>query len=125
MIKIKAKDGTMREAESMDGLQPGETAIIEPEISEEDLTDGELLRRMAAFFGVRVSDFIEAAAHAFGIPPCAACQMTKQVLYSIKHLGVMRSTVLLMRIFAVRFGAVEAERIERELNTALQSDGVR
>lgn len=126
-IRIRKQDGTYRDAESMHDLQPGETAIIEPKTADPAPTieDADLLLRMASFFGVQVADFVEAAAKQFGIPPCMACQMTKQVLYSIKHLGVLKSTIFLMKTFAVRFGAVESKRIQDELEKALGEGGVR
>jgi hypothetical protein len=127
-IKIRRADGTFREAQSMDDIQAGETAIIEPTVPAPENTvieDNELVLRMAAFFGMKASDFIEGAAKAFGIPPCAVCQLTKQVLYSIKQLGVLRSTVFLMKTFAARFGAVESERIKAELEKALAEGDAR
>ena len=128
-IQIKGRDGSLRDVESAEGLQPGEVAIMEPIVEHKEtatsIEDGDLLLRMAAFFGVHVSDFIEASAKAFNIPPCASCQLTKRVLYSIKQLGVLKSTVFLMKTFAARFGAVESERIKAELETALTEGGTR
>ena len=124
-IRIRDAQGNFRDAKSFDEVKPGETGIMEPlnELSPSNdgvtVDDANLLLRMASFFGMQASDFIEGAAKAFGIPPCAVCQLTKQVLYSIKQIGVLKSTILLMKTFAGRFGVIEAERIQSELNEAL------
>lgn len=124
IVKIKGVDGVVRDAKDTDEIQPGETAYMEPIKPEEpapvSVEEFSVIDRMAGFFGVTLSDFIEGAAKTFGIPPCMACQMRQRVLYAIKHIGVLRATILLMKTFAGKFGAAEAARIQAELEKAVE-----
>lgn len=122
-VTIVGRDGSRRQPKSEDfgaELQRGERVVFTP-IAQERPVEGEttedtsLLLRFASFFGMAVSDFIESATGALGIPPCPVCQMRKLVLHRIKELGVMRATLLLVMSLKSTFGDAEAARMQKEI----------
>jgi hypothetical protein len=59
--------------------------------------------RMANFFGLSVAQFIEVAAKALNIPPCAACQLRGQVLIYIGRIGFWASMKMIAKSIAYQW----------------------
>jgi hypothetical protein len=53
----------------------------------EDSENEKRLDSWASHFGIALSDLIETAAKAFGVPPCSVCALRKQILYALGRLG--------------------------------------
>ena len=59
---------------------------------------------LANLFGMGIADFITFAAKAFGIEPCALCEMRKLILYRMGELGIRKALWMLLQTFKAQFG---------------------
>lgn len=87
------KDKDPRDFEVVSILVPEIPLPIDTLLSEDSIS------KMAEHFGMTISDFIEKAAKAFGVPPCATCQLRKQILYAVDRLGWWQAGRLLLKTF--------------------------
>ncbi len=59
--------------------------------------ENEKLEKIAHHFGIQLSDFIEKAAVALGIPHCAVCEMRKKILHKIHEIGWWKAMALIWK----------------------------
>ncbi len=78
--------------------------VIMPELTPEQIEENkqmakqnEKLEKIAHHFGMQISDFIEKAAAALGIPHCQVCEMRKKILHKIHEIGWWKAMALIWK----------------------------
>lgn len=73
--------------------------------------ENEKLEKIAHHFGIQISDFIEKAAVALGIPHCKVCEMRKKILHKIHELGWWKAMTLIWKTIKNRDLNEEEKRL--------------
>lgn len=71
-----------------------------------------LLDKLAGYFGIALADLIKYAALAFGIEPCAVCEMRYKILNVIAKIGLFKAIRMLSKtIRGVELSKAETEQV--------------
>ncbi len=73
--------------------------------------ENEKLEKIAGHFGIQMSDFIEKAAAALGIPHCKVCEMRKKILHKIHESGWWKAMALIWKTIKNRDLNEEEKRL--------------